>query len=60
MRPGGMHVMLEGAPDAMRAGSAAAVELHFARRGRITALASIVTYAQLDSVLTRSRATLPR
>ncbi|MEW5915208.1 MAG: copper chaperone PCu(A)C, partial [Gemmatimonadota bacterium] len=60
MRPGGIHVMLEGAPETMRAGSAAAVELHFARRGRVTALASIVTYAQLDSVLALSRATLTR
>jgi protein SCO1/2 len=60
MRPGGIHIMLEGAPDAMQAGSAAAVELHFARRGRVTALASIVTYAQLDSVLALSRAALSR
>jgi protein SCO1/2 len=51
MRPGAAHVMLEGAPHPLTPGSSAAVELHFARRGRVTALASIVTYAQLDSVL---------
>ncbi|MGH7710984.1 MAG: copper chaperone PCu(A)C, partial [Gemmatimonadaceae bacterium] len=58
MRPGGPHIMLEGAPQPLRPGTAAAVELHFAQRGRVTGLASIVTYAQLDSVLALARASL--
>ena len=57
MRPGGAHVMLE-ATQPLRPGTAAAVELHFARRGRVTALATIVGYAQLDSVLALSRSAL--
>jgi protein SCO1/2 len=60
MRPGGVHVMLDSAPEPMQPGSAAAVELYFARRGRLTAIASIVTYAQLDSVLALARSSLPR
>jgi hypothetical protein len=58
MRPGGVHVMLEGGGVPLAPGSSAAVELHFARRGRITALGSVVTYAQLDSVLSLARAAL--
>lgn len=58
MRPGGVHVMLEGGATPLAPGSSAAVELHFARRGRITALGSIVTYAQLDSVLSLARSAL--
>ena len=58
MGPGGAHVMLESPAEPLRAGSALAVELHFARRGRVTALASIVPYAQLDSVLTLARSAL--
>jgi len=57
MRPGGAHVMLE-ATQPLRPGTAAAVELHFARRGRVTALATIVGYAQLDSVLALARSAL--
>jgi protein SCO1 len=57
MRPGGLHVMLEAAQP-LKPGSAAAVELHFARRGRVTALASIVGHAQLDSVLALARSAL--
>jgi cytochrome oxidase Cu insertion factor (SCO1/SenC/PrrC family)/copper(I)-binding protein len=60
MRPGAVHVMLESAPEPMRPGSAAAVELFFARRGRVTAIASIVSYAQLDSVLALARTSLTR
>lgn len=60
MRPGGVHVMLESPPEPMRPGTSAAVELYFARRGRVTALASIVTYAQLDSVLALARSSLAR
>ncbi|MGQ0642149.1 MAG: SCO family protein [Gemmatimonadaceae bacterium] len=58
MRPGAAHVMLDGASRLLAPGTGAAVELHFARRGRITALASVVTYAQLDSVLALARAAL--
>jgi copper(I)-binding protein len=60
MRPGGTHVMLEAASEPFRAGTAAAVELYFTRRGRVTALASVVSYAQLDSVLALARASLTR
>lgn len=55
MRPGGPHVMLEAASQPLVAGHAAVVELHFARRGRVTVPATIVTYAQLDSVLALAR-----
>jgi len=55
MRPGGAHVMLEAASHPLIAGHAAVVELHLARRGRVTVPATVVTYAQLDSVLALAR-----
>lgn len=55
MQPGGTHVMLEGASQPLMAGHAAVVELHFARSGRVTIPATVVTYAQLDSVLALAR-----
>jgi protein SCO1/2 len=58
MGPGGSHVMLEAAGEPLRPSTAAAVEIHFARRGRVTAVATIVGYAQLDSVLALSRAAI--
>lgn len=55
MQPGGAHVMLEGSSQPLVAGHAAVVELHLARRGRVTIPATVVTYAQLDSVLALAR-----
>lgn len=55
MQPGGAHVMLEAASQPLVAGHAAVVELHLARRGRLTIPATVVTYAQLDSVLSLAR-----
>ncbi len=55
MRPGGAHVMLDAGSQRIEAGHAAVVELHFARRGRVTVPATVVTYAQLDSVLALAR-----
>ena len=57
MQPGAAHVMLE-TNEPLKPGSAAAVELHFAHRGRVTTIASIVGYAQLDSVLALSRSSI--
>lgn len=55
MQPGGAHVMVQAASQPLVAGHAAVVELHLARTGRVTIPATVVTYAQLDSVLALAR-----
>lgn len=56
MAPGGVHVMLQARERRLTPGSSLPVEVALARRGKVIVPATIVTYAQLDSVLALARA----
>jgi copper(I)-binding protein len=56
MRPGGMHVMLDLVSRRLVPGSSIPLELEFSAGKRVIVPGTVVTYAQLDSVLALARA----
>ena len=56
MLPGGMHVMLDSMPRRLTPGTSLPLELQFARGKKVIVPGTVVTYAQLDSVLALARA----
>ncbi len=56
MLPGGVHVMLDSMPRRLTPGSSLPLELQFARIKKVIIPGTVVTYAQLDSVLALQRA----
>ncbi|MGH7695548.1 MAG: SCO family protein [Gemmatimonadaceae bacterium] len=61
MQPGGMHVMLDSMPRRLVPGSSIALELELSAGKKVIVPGTVVTYAQLDSVLALVRASfVPR
>ena len=56
MQPGGAHVMLDSMPRRLVPGSSIPLELAFSAGKKVIVAGTVVTYAQLDSVLTLARA----
>jgi protein SCO1/2 len=56
MLPGGIHVMLDSMPQRLTPGTSLPLELQFARGKKVIVPGTVVTYAQLDSVLALARA----
>ncbi len=56
MQPGGVHVMLDSIPRRLTPGSSLPLEVQFARSKKVIIPGTVVTYAQLDSVLALQRA----
>ena len=56
MLPGGIHVMLDSMPRRLTPGTSLPLELQFAGGKKVIVPGTVVSYAQLDSVLARARA----
>lgn len=56
MVPGGMHVMLDSMPRRLTPGTSLPLELQFSGGKKVIVPGTVVTYAQLDSVLALARA----
>jgi protein SCO1/2 len=56
MLPGGMHVMLDSMPRRLTPGTSLPLELQFAGGKKVIVPGTVITYAQLDSVLALARA----
>jgi copper(I)-binding protein len=53
--PGGMHVMVFGPPPTLHPGDSVQVTVGFRRMGEVNAWATVITYAQVDSLVERGR-----